>query len=84
MADGNRDDWWRQTRGLAIASLGGAGLIGFLLLVLGPLLAGDSFLGIDLDSLLIVAGLPVVLTAIVVWQVARQGEVDRHHGYFED
>lgn len=84
MADENQRSWWRRTRRLALAGLGGAAALVGLVLILAPALDGDSFLDFPLGALLAAAGLPVALALLLFRFFARQDDIDRRHGYSED
>jgi uncharacterized membrane protein len=84
MTDPEQEAWWRTTRALAVAALGGALLLGFLLYVGAQATGEDVVLGLPADYLLAAVVMPLVLLAAVFWFVRRQADVDRQHNMGED
>ncbi len=84
MADADQEAWWRTTKALAVAALGGAGLIGFLAFTFVRLIGGIEVFALPLDYWLPAAVLPLVLVAVVFWYARRQADVDRQHHMTED
>jgi putative solute:sodium symporter small subunit len=84
MADDNQEAWWRRTKALAVATLGGVGIVGFLLLVFGPPLDRLSLFGFPLGYLLAAEGLPLGLVLLLFWFANRQDETDRRHSLGEE
>ncbi len=83
LADPDQEAWWRTTKALAVAALGGAALISFLVFVFSRL-AGIDLFALPLDYLLPAAVMPLVLLAVIFWYERRQAEVDRQHQMTED
>lgn len=79
MIDPEQEAWWRTTRALAVAALGGALLLGFLLYVAARASGEETFLALPPYYLLAAAVMPLVLLALVFWHARRQAEVDRQH-----
>jgi putative solute:sodium symporter small subunit len=84
MADDNQEAWWRRTNGLAVATLGGAAIVGLFLLVFSPLLDGMMPLGLPFGYLLAAEGLPLGLVLLLFWFANRQDDTDRRHNLSED
>jgi putative solute:sodium symporter small subunit len=84
MIDSGQEAWWRTTRALAVAALGGVVLLGFLLYALARITGGETLLALPVDYLLAAAILPFVLLVVIFWFARRQGEVDRQHDMSED
>lgn len=84
MADADQEAWWRTTKALAVAALGGAALIGFLAFAFARLIGGIVIFALSLDYLLPAAIVPLILVAVVFWYARRQAEVDRQHQMTED
>ncbi len=84
MADENQEAWWRRTEALAVATLGGAGIVGVLLLVFAPLLDRVTPFSLPLGYLLVAEGLPLGLVLLLFWFANRQDETDRRHNLAED
>ena len=84
MSDADQEAWWRSTRGLAVAALGGAALAAFLLFVLARVTGGESLLALPFDYALAAAVVPILLVAIVFWFARRQADLDRQHHMGED
>jgi putative solute:sodium symporter small subunit len=84
MADANQEAGWRRTAALAVATLGGAAIVGFLLLVFSPLLDRLTPFGLPFGYLLISEGLPLGLVLLLFWFANRQDDTDRRHDLGED
>jgi len=84
MTDPEQQTWWRTTRGLAVAALGGAILLGFLLFVAAMATGEETVLALPVDYLLAAFVMPLVLLAVTFWSARRQVDVDREHHMSED
>jgi len=84
MADENQEAWWRRTTALAVATLGGAAIIGFFLLVFSPFLDRLTPFGLPFGYLLVAEGLPLGLVFLLFWFANRQDETDRRHNLGEE
>jgi putative solute:sodium symporter small subunit len=84
MADADQEGWWRRTKALAVAALGGAVIVAFLLFVVSELLGPVEVFGFSIGYLLAAEAVPLILVAIVFWFADRQDETDRRHGMTED
>lgn len=84
MIDPEQEAWWRTTRALAVATLGGAILAGFLFFVLARVTGTETLLDLPVDYALAAAVIPLVLLLAVFWSIRRQGDVDRQHHLGED
>jgi putative solute:sodium symporter small subunit len=84
MADENQEAWWRRTKALAVATLGGTAIIGLLLLVFSPLLDRLTPFDLPFGYLLVAEGLPLGLVFLLFWFANRQEETDRRHNLSED
>jgi putative solute:sodium symporter small subunit len=84
MIDSGQEAWWRITRALAVAALGGVVLLGFLLYALARITGEETLLALPADYLLAAAIVPLVLLVVIFWFARRQSEVDRQHDMSED
>lgn len=84
MSDPDQERWWRTTRALAVAALGGALLVGFLLFVLLRASGRQTLFALPSDYLLAAAIVPLVLLLFVFWHARRQASVDRQNNMAED
>jgi hypothetical protein len=84
MADSGQETWWRTTRALAVAALGGALLLGFLLFVAAKAGGEETVLALPVDYLLAAFVMPLILLAVIFWSARRQADVDREHHMGED
>ena len=84
MADKNQEAWWRRTEALAIATLGGAALFGFIVLVLGPLLNGLTPFDLPFGYFLAAEVLPLGFVGLLFWYARHQEETDRRHDLNEE
>ena len=84
MADENQEAWWRRTKALAVATLGGGAIVGLLLLVFSPFLDRLTPLGFPLGYFLAAEGLPLGLVLLLFWFANRQDETDRRHNLGEE
>ncbi len=84
MADANEQAWWRRTKALAVATLGGAGFVGFFLFVFYPFLDEVTLFSFPLGYFLAAVAFPAFLALIAIWYSRRQEDTDRRYGLFED
>jgi hypothetical protein len=84
MTDPEQQIWWRTTRALAVATLGGALLLGFLLFVAARAAGEETVFALPVDYLLAAFVMPLILLAAIFWSARRQIEVDREHHMSED
>lgn len=84
MADADQETWWRTSKALAVAALGGAAILGFLFFVVSGLIADGVALGFPLGYFFAAIATPIILVLIVFWFANRQDEIDRRHGLSED
>ena len=64
MASENQETWWRRTKALAVATLGGAVIVGLFLLVLSPFLDRLTPFSLPLGYFLVAEGLPPTPTPV--------------------
>jgi putative solute:sodium symporter small subunit len=76
--------WWRKTRQLALATVVGLGVIGFLPALLGGVLNRRLLLGLPFGTFLAVVILPLVMLVALFVFAARQQGLDRGHDVAED
>lgn len=84
MTDPEQQIWWRTTRALAVAALGGALLLGFLLFVAAKAAGEETVFALPVDYLLAALVMPLILLAVTFWSARRQVDVDREHHMSED
>jgi hypothetical protein len=84
MTDPEQQIWWRTTRALAVAALGGALLLGFLLFVAAKATGEETVFALPVDYLLAAFVMPLILFAVIFWSARRQVDVDREHHMSED
>ena len=84
MASENQEAWWRRTKALAVATLGGAAIVGLFLLMLSPFLDRLTPFGFPFGYLLAAEGLPLGLVLLLFWFANRQDETDRRHNLTEE
>lgn len=84
MSDEDQEAWWRSTRGLAVATLGGAALAAFLIFVLARVAGEETLLALPFDYALAAAIVPLLLLLLVFWYARRQGDLDRQHHMGDD
>jgi putative solute:sodium symporter small subunit len=84
MTDENQEAWWRRTQALAVATLGGAAIVGLFLLVFSPLLDRLTPFSLPLGYFLVAEGLPLGLVLLLFWFANRQDETDRRHNLGEE
>jgi len=84
VAKSSEQSWWRRTQLLAIASLAGGGTVSFLFMLLAPALDNNNLVGIPVGLLAATLIAPAFVLVLIFRSAARQRQIDRARGHFED
>ena len=81
MSDMDRNERWRSTARLSLATVAGLVVLILFFLSLDETAGGAGY---PLGLVVAASGLPLAGILLIFWFAARQEQVDRRHGAFED
>jgi len=84
VAKSSEQSWWQRTKLLAIASLAGGGTVSLLFMLLAPALDRNNLAGIPFGLLAAILIAPAFVLFLIFRSAARQHQIDRAQGHFED